>query len=86
MVAIVNDYLTNSAGAAVVQLNCYLMIAMLIRWLLTIQMEPPVLGVRSCPVRRHSSILYRGMVSRNEIFSCLPRIRVCICKRTLRLD
>jgi len=39
MVVFVNYYLTNGAGIPSVQLNCYFMIAMLIRWLLTIQME-----------------------------------------------
>ena len=82
----VDDYLTNSAGVVVVQLNCYLMIAMLIRWLLTIQMEVIVERERLCIVRRHSSVLYRVMVGRNEIFSCLPLSRVCTCKRALRLD
>jgi hypothetical protein len=43
MVIFVDDYLTNSGRAPLVlwpvHLKCYLMIAMLIRWLLTIQME-----------------------------------------------
>ena len=75
----VDDYLTNSAGSNMaVHLNCYFMIAITIRWLLTIYMERRivlVLGlVRSCPRRRAGSPLYRYQIVSNEFLSCFPLI------------